>query len=192
MPDYSKKSYKTGQHALTEKEIEQLLSVVDDLVTEVAIRLAIVTGIRREDLAGLSWKDVRLDESRIVFWEQKKKRTKEVVLHEKDVTMLRKLRNEYPDEHYVFPGGCEKKYGKGHLSGRTLYNRFQKYLEKAGLRSRPVHALRATCIKLCQKRGWTPEQTAEHVGDTVRVIQEHYLTPTLDEMKETVQENPIL
>lgn len=189
---YSKKSYKTGQHALTEKEIEQLLNVVDDVVVEAAFRLAISTGIRREDLASLTWKDVRWEDQRLVFYEQKKRRMKEVYLSDSMLTKLRQLKNLYPEQHYIFPGASAKKYGKGHLSGKTLYNKLQGYCEKAGLRRRPFHALRATCIKLCQKRGWTPEQTAEHVGDTIRVIQEHYLTPTLDEMKATVQENPIL
>lgn len=190
--DYSRKSYKTGQHALTEEELDKLLSVTDDFVVEVAFRLGVATGLRREDLASLMWKDVRFNESRIVFFEQKKRRTKEVYLSESMLNRLRQLRNMFPDEHYLFPGGSDVKYGKGHLSGKTLYNKLQQYCVKAGIRTRPFHALRATCVKLCQKRGWTIEQTAEHVGDTIRVVQEHYATPSLDEMKATVNERALL
>jgi hypothetical protein len=60
------------------------------------------------------------------------------------------------------------------------------YLKRAGLGNRPFHALRATCIKLCQSKGWTPEQTAEHVGDRISTIQAHYLTPSVEEMKAVV------
>ena len=84
------------------------------------------------------------------------------------------------------------KDNKGHIASKTAYNILQRYLKIAGIEPVPFHALRATCIKLCERRGWTAEQTAKHTGDTVRVIQEHYLTPSVEEMKEIAQDKAIL
>jgi len=71
-------------------------------------------------------------------------------------------------------------------------SRFQKYLTAAGVESKPFHALRATCIKLCQQRGWSVEQAAKLLGDTIRVVQEHYTTPSNEELKQVAREKPII
>ena len=68
----------------------------------------------------------------------------------------------------------------------------QFYLDRAGLPRRPIHARRATCIKLCQGRGWSAEQTAELVGDEVKTIQEHYLTPSVEEMRAVMEDKPVI
>jgi len=81
---------------------------------------------------------------------------------------------------------------KKHISGRQIYSRFQKYLNAAGIESKPFHALRATCIKLCQRRGWSVEQAAKLLGDTIRVVQEHYTTPSNEELKQVARERPII
>ncbi|MCG2825156.1 MAG: hypothetical protein L6265_01035 [Thermoplasmatales archaeon] len=73
-----------------------------------------------------------------------------------------------------------------------MSNRFQKYLVVAGVESKPFHALRATCIKLCQRGGWSVEQAAKLVGDTIRVVQEHYTTPSNEELKQVARERPII
>jgi integrase len=70
------------------------------------------------------------------------------------------------------------------FSGRTAYNILQHYCVAAGIPIRPFHALRATCIKFCQAAGWTPEQTAKHVDDRISTIQEHYLVPSMADMRE--------
>jgi len=46
--------------------------------------------------------------------------------------------------------------------------------------------------KLCQRRGWSVEQAAKLVGDTIRVVQEHYTTPSNEELKQVVRERPII
>jgi len=38
--------------------------------------------------------------------------------------------------------------------------------------------------------GWTIEQTMELTGDSFRTVQEHYLTPSIDEMKEVAVKAP--
>lgn len=187
-----KKKYKTGQKALTEDNIDKLLNVITDLKQLGLIQLAIAGGIRREDIVRIKSNDVNPEDGSITFYEHKKKRTKKIYIPKTVMNTLEMIIKSNKKEEFLFPGKSESRYGKGHISGKTAYNIFNRYLKKADLDPRPFHALRASCMKLCQKRGWTPEQTAEHTGDTIKVIQEHYSTPSTEEMKETVNKKELL
>jgi len=183
---YSRDSYRTGQHALTREELNLVLQHTNSFDAYVAIKFAALCGLRREDLASVKWSDIDITNNYVSFYESKKGRSHAVVFDNDLAADLRRLRAENPTEYYVFKGGSNKKYGKGHVTGRTLYNWFQDALVGAGLKNRPFHALRATCIKLCAAAGWTEAQTAELVNDSVRVIQQHYATPSFGEMKDVI------
>ena len=101
---------------------------------------------------------------------------------------LRQHLNIIGKNTWLFPGARDS---KKHISSRHVYNRFQTYLKNCGIKPRPFHALRATCIKLCQRSGWSIEQTAKLVGDTIRVVQEHYMTPSDEELSQVVREKSI-
>jgi len=189
---HKKQKYRTGQKALTQDKVQTLLENITDLEHLGLIQLAIATGMRREDIVNVKTKDINIEKNKITYYESKKKRTKTVYIPQNvanTISMIIKINKKSP---YIFPGSSEVKHGKGHISGRTAYNIFNKYLKRANLEQRPFHALRATCIKLCQSKGWSIEQTAEHIGDTIRVIQEHYTTPSDEEMKDVTKEKPLI
>ena len=174
--------YKSGEKALTRAEVGRLLEVITDVRDLCFFQLALSGGIRRDDMVNLKKPDFDFIEGSLVFYESKKRRMHTVYLPKKVLNSVEMVLNAYPHEKtkYLFPW-CSK----------TGYNKFQMYLGRAGLDRRPFHALRATCIKLCQGRGWSSEQTAAHVGDKVSTIQEHYLTPRKAEMKEVVYANGV-
>jgi integrase len=78
------------------------------------------------------------------------------------------------------------------FSERTAFNKLQRLCIIAGIPKRPFHSLRATCIKRCQKAGWSPEQVCDLTGDTLRVIQEHYAIPSSGEMVELAATKEII
>lgn len=193
MEVYKKRRYKTGQKALTPVQVQMLFDCIADLVHLGLFQLAVVSGIRREDIVRIRVADVNFDRNSVTFHESKKNRTHTIYIPKTVTNTLKMITNINKREPYLFPGNSEKIRGRGHLTGRTAYNIFHRYLAKTDLRMRPFHALRATCIKMCQHKGWTMEQTAEHVGDTIRVIQEHYTTPSEEEMvKVATEDKPIL
>lgn len=189
---HGRRKYTSGQKALTPVQVDKLLPSITDLIHLGLFQLAIVSGIRREDIVRIKKSDVNFQIQSVTFYESKKRRTKTIYIPVSVANTLQMICNVNKKEVYLFPGGCEKIGGHGHMTGRTAYNLLQHYLEKAGLEPRPFHSLRATCVKLCQKRGWTVEQTAEHIGDTIAVVQEHYATPSSEEMREVVGTKPIL
>jgi len=193
-----RKGSTSGELALTPDAIEKLLSVVTDLNDLALLQLAVSTGMRREDIIHVLTKDVDFDKGKVTYYEKKKKKIRTVKLPQTVLNTLKMLITINKREEFLFPSNYGKtikkptKKWKNHISSRTAYNILNKYLEKAKLPKRPFHALRATCAKLCQKKGWTVEETAKHIGDTVETTQQHYTTPSESEMDEVMEKKPLL
>lgn len=177
----------SGEKSLTRKQVKELLAVVNVLEDKALLELAISGGLRRSDIVAINSKDVDFENSCITFYEKKKSKFHTVFLPERVMNTIEMSMNAN-GSRFLFPSNRED----SHISSRTAYNKLQMYLKKAKIKSIPFHALRSTCIKLCQIEGWSETKTAKHVDDTVRTIQNHYTTPSVEEMKETAREKPIL
>jgi len=182
-----KERYRVGEKALTIEQTRKLLGRVGiPIMEEALLRLAIDGGLRREDIVGVRTADVNITDSSLTFFERKKRRNWQVFLEPATMKVISQQMATHPSI-WLFPAANPKK----HISSRTAYNILQRNLSAVGIPPRPFHALRATCIKLKQMAGWPVEMTARHIGDTIRVVQEHYLTPSIEEMKEKVRETNI-
>ena len=173
--------YKSGEKALNRKEYEKLISVIDNLEDELLIKLAVSTGIRREDLCSLKISNINLEDGILTFHESKKRVDRPIYLNPDVVILIKKFLNTQEDRQKLFSFG-----------GRTAYRHLNHWCRVANIPERPFHALRATCVKFCQAAGWRPEEVSKLTGDTIRVIQEHYATPTDGDMKSAVREKPII
>lgn len=188
--EYTRRTgYRTGEKALTPREVEIFLSRIGTIYDEAFFTLAISTGIRRDDIVKIKQTDVDLDEMKISYFEHKKDRIRTVPINDRTAQKLRQHLNVIGKGTWLFPSPYDS---KKHLSSRQAYNRFQNYLKICDIEPRPFHALRATCIKMCQASGWSVEETAKLVGDTVRVVQEHYTTPSDAELSQAMREKAIL
>ena len=180
----------SGEQSLTPGKVEKLLSVIGDVYDDAFLRLAITGGLRRDDMVNVLAKDVNFKEGSVTFYQHKKRNHHTVYLPHSTMLALERLMNmnKRLGSPYLFPSKRPKKP----ISSRTAYNILQKYLNLAGLPSIPFHALRSTCIKMCQIRGWTPRQTGKHVDDKQSTIERHYTTPSQEERKEVAREKAIL
>ena len=169
------KPYKTGEFALTEKEYAAILDACSSVEDECLIKFTVATGLRRADVVRVELINVNTDNGKITFVEKKKgNRIREIFVGLK----LRQLLVKYKK---TLPSGQKMLFA---FSERTAYNKLQHLCDISGVPRRPFHALRATCIKRCQKAGWSPEQVVDLTGDTLRVIQEHYAVPSSGEMQD--------
>lgn len=174
--------YKTGEFALTRTEYDKLMNVITDLQDELLIRLAVATGIRREDLCKIECDHISLEDKTLFFHESKKSVSRTIDLPDLVIVCIKKFytsldRQELRKRKLLFD-----------FSGRTAYRHFNSWCVVAGIRERPFHSLRATCIKLAHASGWTDEQISKLTGDKIATIQEHYMTPSSDEMREVTKE----
>jgi len=204
----SSEKYRSGEKALTREEYDKLLSVVDNLEDELLFRLAVSTGIRREDICNITTNNIDLIEKTILFHESKKdkrekipkekryvngKRIKSKVLEEEwrtihipdnIVVLLNKLYNSWT------PQERKSRVKLFEFTGRTAYNKLNDWCKVAKINTRPFHALRATCAKFAKNAGWSDEEISRLTGDNIRTIQLHYTTPSVGEMAETTRDKP--
>lgn len=214
--------YSTGQKALSKEEYDKLLSVITNVEDELLIKLGIATCLRREDLCNIMFSNIYIDEKtqtgRLHFREAKKDRIqreptkivdgkkvrgkvlrdangntiktemwRDIDLSPKTVAMIKKFVNTLSNEEK------KKRVYLFSFKGRQAYNRFHSLCLKAGIDTRPIHALRATGIKFYHyEAGWTDEQIASITGDTIEVIHKHYMTPSVGEMKELINKKEII
>ena len=190
----TKTPYKTGRDALTSKQAQDLLSSFDSISEKALIHLVIATGLRRIDIVNIKKNDFNSENGKLRYYEHKKRRTREITIPSKEAIQSIKMHlTSCRKSEWLFPsplGG--KHYKDAHISDRQAYDIFNEHLDKIKIHRRPFHSLRATCIKMCEAAGWKTEETAELVGDTVRVIQEHYQTPSEEQMRELARCKPIL
>lgn len=175
-------TYTSGEFALTQSEYDLLLNTCDNLQDRVMLMLAVGTGLRRGDIVKVKWSDISFDEGTLSYYEHKKDRTRAVYMPPSLVQELRIL-------HKVRKAGQKEVLTFG---DRQAWNRFNKLCDRAGIPGRPFHSLRSTCVKFCQAAGWSPEQVSRLTGDTIRVIQLHYSTPSTGEMEEITREKSII
>jgi integrase/recombinase XerC len=139
--------------------------------------LALSTGIRREDIAGIEVGNIDLSNRRLRFWESKKRRWWEVPLTLEVCQEIQRLINTYPN-------GRKKLFD---MTGRTAYNRLQKYLEKAGIKKEiSFHDLRRSFIKTAKRKGLSPKAVSQITGDTLATIEQSYANLDMEELKEEI------
>jgi len=168
---------------LSPEQVEALLAAAKGERLEALFVLAVTTGLRRGELLGLKWGDVDWDAGRLhvqralvrvnngmVEQEPKSKRGRSIALPQVALRALHKHRakqleerlhaGEYwQDSDYVFASEVG-----GPLPLRTLFVRFKRLLQKAGLPEIRFHDLRHTAATLLLRQGVHPKVVQEMLG----------------------------
>jgi len=189
----TKQPYKTGEKALTKKEAEAVIMAATSYEDKLLVLMGFTYGPRRDDLVRTKIQDIDIAAGTLSYLEKKKgDRIKTIPLsdrlkHELDLYIKA---HTVPGQVYLFPPR-QKTHNCGHMSSRTAYNIFNDLCKKVGIPTPiPIHAMRSTCIKIKQAEGWTIEQTAALIGDTVATVQEHYATPSMGDLQKIMKERP--
>ena len=166
------------KYAFTEKEISKLLSACSDQNDRVMILVAYRYGLRRDDLSGIERNNVDLQNNTVTYYENKKKRMRQIPI-ESDVAQEIKI---------LFNASPKQKYLLSWHNGSTCWRHLQDLCKIAGIPiplgrdGRPFHSFRGTCIKFRQAQGWTVNQCAALIGDTVETVMQHYAMTTPAEL----------
>jgi hypothetical protein len=134
-----KKRSMFSQKPLTAEETDQLREAIRGHRLEAIITLALLTGLRREELLHLTWQDVDLEKGELHF--QDAKTTERgllpispdgVVILQHHLTQQKETEQTWTDQHLVFPN-----------EQHQLLKEFHTILEQAGLPHISFHRLRA-------------------------------------------------
>jgi integrase len=159
------------RRAFTDDEMERLLDVAG--VYRPVYLMAVCTGLRRSELAGLLWSDLKLDATVPVVNVRKSiakdGKDASIPLHVDLVSALRELRNGAGDEAPVF-------------TRVPRIERFRRDLKKAGIayvdsqgRFADFHALRKTFDTNLQRNGVSPRVVMELMRHSdIRLTMETY------------------
>lgn len=175
----------SGERTLTKDQIEKLLGTITELKHKVLLKLAINTGIRRDDIVSIRVKDINFDTGEIHFFEKKKKRYWSVFVNNDMLNYIIMLLNTYRKKDFLFPSNYNN---RNHISGRRAYDILQYYCKRIGVEQNiPFHTLRASFVKIAKDKGWTYEQLKRQTGDREETLKKHYATPSDGEMKEVAK-----
>ena len=190
----SRKNYRVehhSEHSLTPAEVERLLTAVTDPRDLALLTLAISTGMRREDIVAIELSGYDRAKGLITYYEKKKRKTRTTGIGPRAQQAINLyLTSRDRESRWLFPAMVSA--SRGHLSGRSAWNVLQYWLDQVDLARRPFHSLRGTCYKLAKARGWSVEQAAALIGDTIRVAMEFYGVATAGEINELHREKPLL
>ena len=168
------KTYRSN--SLTLEEQERLLSVTDTFEDLALFRLALTTGIRREDIANIETGNINFENRTLKFWEAKKSRWWEVPLTEEVTQTLQRYLKTKGNTKQVFD-----------MTGRTAYNRLQKYIVKANIKKHlSFHDLRRSMVKAAKRRGLSPKAVSQITGDSLAVVDRYYTNLDMHELKEEI------
>jgi integrase len=206
---YIEPPHRYGERSFSDDEIDKLFTACTKMEEKMMLLIELSYGLRREDCANLMLDDIEVRDGKpvILKYIEKKKHLKII-----DPATKKKVSTEtrFIRTHDIGPrmsqelalylnyikqtrkGGRLFQSRESGMSGRTLYNWLQKLCVKAGILPRPFHCLRSTCIKRHLRAGWTIQQVADLVHDSVRVVEMHYTTPSKDEMREMMTKKEVI
>ena len=130
---------------------------------ELAVRLLLVTGMRKNELLQLEWQNVdfrKNDDSEkciITSSNNKSNNLLRIALPERAVNWLRELQAFAAGSDYVFPARRLGKRGKPHVSADTLNRALAMLIKSASLEPFTVHDLRRTMRSQLSAIGVRPE-----------------------------------
>lgn len=167
------------QYALSQTDYKKLLRACGTLEEELMIKIGVRLGLRRRDLSKILIADIDLEERSLTFFEHKKNRHRTLPLTTDLAQLISKHLHTLPkDRVYLF------KWGKSEHGDFTAWRKLNALCDRAGIARRPFHALRGTAYKFAKQQGWSAEQAAHLLGDTVQTAMMHYGKPSPGEMRD--------
>ena len=165
-------------NSLTIEEQEALFKAASSFEDLTLFKLALNTGIRREDIVRIELSNIHLKRQELSFWEAKKKRVWVVPL---TATLTKEL------ERYIntLPKGQKKLFD---FSGKTAYNKLQRTLTRAGItKTISFHDLRRSLMKTGKRKGLDQKAICQITGDSMRTVEQFYQNFDMDELKEEIK-----
>ena len=147
------------------------------------VRFLFFTGCRPSEAAGLKWKNVNLNENYIIFCEaivegKRKSETKTGITRKFPINnQLRKIIEYQTDlKDTVFYSEKIKDININNFTRRP----WKRVFSEINIRYRSTYHCRHTFITLCLKKGIAPQDVGKWVGNSARMIFDHYAGLTDD------------
>ncbi len=158
------------ERALTEDEVKRLIEACPPYLKPIVVT-AVYTGLRKDDILNLKWKDIDLERGIIPITEKKTNKVRNIVLNNDTRILLHSLPVK---GEYVFPGKNGKPF-------KDIKKSFQTALKEAGIEQSEdrrykivFHTLRHTCVSLLTERGADTTMVKNYVAHASEEMTERY------------------
>lgn len=195
---------KNEQNVYTKAELKALLKIVEGNRMEIVIKLAGVFGLRREEIAGLRWRNVDFENQIISIVEARTQAgSKTIIKYTKNessfrklslpddiMQLLKKIRNEqeerkkllgidYKDTDYVIAWENGVPFRPNYLS-----DLFKKVIDDNKLKPLRLHDLRHTFASICNQEGITMYNISKALGHSQQNTTSNIYTHLFDKTHE--------
>ena len=192
------------QKLKTEKKLVEVLNQMEQTkllqylykemdIYKAGIVLCLSTGLRLGEICALKWEDID-QKGKVLYVNTTVQRivvegydTKTILLEGKPKSIFSKREIPLSDEmiNLLFSyGNCIKKYminGDKPMEPRTYQNKFQKYLQMAGIEKKNFHILRHTFATNCINSGMDMKSISEILGHSdIKTTLNCYMHPTIE------------
>lgn len=126
-------------NVLSKKEIQSIISVIQNLKHKTIIMLTYSAGLRVSEVAQIKVSDINSQRGLIKVNQGKGKKDRVTLLSEKMLEILRVYYKSYKPDYWMFPGGDTERP----ITTRSIQNVFERACKKANINSKAtVHWLR--------------------------------------------------
>jgi integrase len=174
---------------LEEKEVQTLLEVSPEPLRSIII-IALYTGMRRAEIAGLRWQDIDKKEKLLTLWDTKNKDKRHIPLNNTVIETLLKASSDETNK-FVFAG----KGGNSHISSHYISHSFKKAVKEAGISDFRFHDLRHTFASWLVMKGIDLKTVQELLGhkDFKMTLRYSHLSPEHKKLAvEILEKNSII
>lgn len=192
---FCKENYKMPEERiLSENELVTLWNKLEEdhiykpeLITPYAVQLAMLTGLRVGELAGLKWEDIDYKKNRIVIMRSEKQdrinncyyisttktnKIRFLPLTDNIKTLLERLHAVEEEYGFLTEYVFSNKNGKIHCSAISSCGR--KKTKQAGMKNKSIHALRRTFNSYIKSLGANTFIASSLLGNSIEVNNNYY------------------
>jgi len=150
--------------ALTEAQIRNLLSAIENIRDDALIRLGLSVGLRVSEVVTIRTSEIDFDRGLIKTWDEKKDKWRSIMPTTEAMGALKKYLNSLPKPpQYLFP-----------MAAKTVERMIQGYSKRALGFAISWHSLRTTYVSRSVELEQSPVVVMANTGDSPATILKYY------------------
>ena len=168
--------------ALTEAQIRNLLSTIENIRDDALIRLGLSVGLRVSEVVTIRTSEIDFDRGLIKIWDEKKDKWRSIMPTMETMGTLKKYLNALPKPpQYLFP-----------MAAKTVERIIQGYSKRALGFAISWHSLRTTYVSRSVELEQSPVVVMANTGDSPATILKYYAKLPEVVMRRFVDGKPVI
>jgi integrase len=167
---------------LTEAQIRNLLTAIDNIRDDALIRLGLSVGLRVSEVVTIRTSEIDFERGLIKIWDEKKDKWRLIMPTTEAMSALKKYLNSLPKQpQYLFP-----------INAKTVERLIQRYSKQVLGFVISWHSLRTTYVSRSVELEQSPAVVMANTGDSPATILKYYAKLPEIVMRRFVDSKPVI